>query len=506
MNKLKSYVPVLISFAISIIIIIFVGISRVNDNSYITKEVYNVYLDGKLIGSIKSKVALENYINKEQKNLKEEYNVDKIYVPNGIDIERCLTHDVQVVSEKEIYKKIKENKGFTIKGYIVTITDDDGNEQYINILKKDLFDKATNIVVNNFVDAKNLEDYKNDSQKEIETTGSKIEKIYIGQTVTIKESFISTDEQIFSDVDSLTKYLLFGSSNTEKEYTVQAGDTIETVAFNNKLSEEEFLIVNPEFTNSKNLLSPGQKVNVALIAPILKIVVEKHIVEDMNKPFETIEKEDPTLSYGTTKVETEGVNGIQRVTEKIKYINGETQQVLIANTEVLKEATNKVVLKGTKKSYTGPVYDGSGTTVVTSGDWAWPTVSPYIIGSSFGYRWGRLHAGIDINAGFGSPIYSAKAGTVIEAVNSCASQGYYGSSCGAGYGNYVIIDHGGGINIIYAHMASGVRVSPGQSVSRGQLIGYMGNSGSSTGTHLHFGVYYGRPMRGGSAINPMSLY
>ncbi|MDO5011749.1 MAG: LysM domain-containing protein, partial [Intestinibacter bartlettii] len=95
-----------------------------------------------------------------------------------------------------------------------------------------------------------------------------------------------TDEQIFSDEESLTKYLLFGSSNTEKEYTVKAGDTIESVAFNNKLNEEEFLIVNPEFTSSKNLLSIGQKVNIALINPILKMVVEKHIVEDMEKPYE----------------------------------------------------------------------------------------------------------------------------------------------------------------------------------------------------------------------------
>ncbi|MDO5011750.1 MAG: hypothetical protein Q4E31_13060, partial [Intestinibacter bartlettii] len=183
MEKLKSYMPVFISLVISLIIIVFIGINNSNSDSYITKEVYNVYLDGKLIGSIKSKKSLENYINKEQSNLKKEYGVKKIYVPNGIDIEKCLTHNPKVVSEKKIYKKIKEKKGFTIKGYVVTITDSKGKELKINTLKKNLFDKSVNKVIKNFVDSKSLEDYKNNSQKEIETTGSIIEKIYIGQNV-----------------------------------------------------------------------------------------------------------------------------------------------------------------------------------------------------------------------------------------------------------------------------------------------------------------------------------
>lgn len=510
MEKLKSYIPVFISLVISLIIIVFIGINNSNSDSYITKEVYNVYLDGKLIGSIKSKKSLENYINKEQSNLKKEYGVKKIYVPNGIDIEKCLTHNPKIVSEKKIYKKIKEKKGFTIKGYVVTITDSKGKELKINTLKKNLFDKSVNKVIKNFVDSKSLEDYKNNSQKEIETTGSIIEKIYIGQSVAIKESFISTDEQIFSDEESLTKYLLFGSSSTEKEYTVKAGDTIESVAFNNKLNEEEFLIVNPEFTSSKNLLSIGQKVNIALINPILKMVVEKHIVEDMEKPYETIEKEDSNLAAGTTKVETEGVKGVQRVTEKIQYTNGEITKSVIVKADVTKEPVNKVVLKGTKKSYYGNYGNygnvGTGTYIDTGGQWGWPTASPYIIESRFKWRWGRLHAGIDICVGKNSPIYASRAGTVTSVNKSCANVGSYGSRCGGGYGNYVIIDHGDGTQSIYGHMLNNITVSPGQRVSRGQVLGGMGSSGSSQATHLHFGIYYGAPMRGGKPVDPLTLF
>ncbi|MDQ4070007.1 MAG: peptidoglycan DD-metalloendopeptidase family protein [Actinomycetota bacterium] len=102
---------------------------------------------------------------------------------------------------------------------------------------------------------------------------------------------------------------------------------------------------------------------------------------------------------------------------------------------------------------------------------AWPTNGS--LTSGFGLRWGSMHAGIDIANGVGTPIRAAKAGTVILA-------GWNG-----GYGNCVVIDHGGGFSTLYGHM-SRVRVSEGERVSQGQLIGDMGSTGNSTGSHLHF--------------------
>lgn len=491
MSKIKSYIPIIISIVISLLIVIFTGVIKEDVDSPI--ELYNVYLDGKLLGSINSKAALEKYIDKEQKELKDDYDVDKVYVPNGIDIEKCVTHTNNILSEEEIYNKIKAEKSFTIKGYVVTIIDADGNEQKINILKKNLFDKAAKKVLKVFVDLKQLEEYEKDTQKEIETTGSLIENIYIDETITIKEAFISTDELIFSDETTLTKYLLFGSLDKDEEYIVKPGDTIETVAFNNQLGVEEFLIVNPEFTSSNNLLSVGQTVSIALIDPVFSIVVEKHIVEDMDKPYETIEKEDSSLYIGNTKTETEGVNGVQRVTQKVKYVNGEAQPAIITNVQVLKEPTNKVVLKGTK--ILGG-YVGSGVPAPSSGSWGWPTIYPYVITSEFKYRWGRLHAGIDISGcGYGSPIYAVRDGVVVRTGNNPSADGLY-----------VTISHGDGYYSTYMHLSS-IHVSVNQTVSRGQVIGAMGNSGRSTGTHLHLGVYYGgEPYRGGTAINPLSVY
>ena len=114
----------------------------------------------------------------------------------------------------------------------------------------------------------------------------------------------------------------------------------------------------------------------------------------------------------------------------------------------------------------------------------WPLSGP--VTSGFGIRWGRMHEGIDIGVPTGTPIRAAKGGTVIMA------------SYNGGYGNYTCVDHGGGLSTCYAHQA-GFAVSTGQRVSRGQVIGYSGNTGSSTGPHLHFEVRIN-----GAAQDPMA--
>ena len=219
----------------------------------------------------------------------------------------------------------------------------------------------------------------------------------------------------------------------------------------------------------------------------------------MDKPFQTVTKNDSSMYVGTTKVQTEGTNGVQRVTSKVKYVNGEPMPAYITNKTTIVEPINKVVLKGTKQYESG--YTGGGVPAQVGGSWGWPTIYPYIVTSEYKYRWGKLHAGIDISGcGFGSPIYSIGSGVVTEVVSSCPGHGYYGSKCGGGYGNVVYINHGNGVVVKYAHLNT-VTARVGQTVSRGQVVGTMGNSGSSTGTHLHFEVRVN-----GTAINPRNLY
>jgi murein DD-endopeptidase MepM/ murein hydrolase activator NlpD len=114
-----------------------------------------------------------------------------------------------------------------------------------------------------------------------------------------------------------------------------------------------------------------------------------------------------------------------------------------------------------------------------------PLKDPFRFTSGFGYRWGRLHAGTDFAAPHGTPIYSTADGVVVHAGWS------------SGYGRLVKIQHEFGIETRYAHMSK-IRVKVGQRVSRGQRVGDMGNTGRSTGTHLHYEVRVG-----GKPVNPM---
>jgi murein DD-endopeptidase MepM/ murein hydrolase activator NlpD len=113
----------------------------------------------------------------------------------------------------------------------------------------------------------------------------------------------------------------------------------------------------------------------------------------------------------------------------------------------------------------------------------WPVSGPVV--SPFGYRWGRLHAGIDIAVPYGTPIHAAAAGTVVLA-------GWV-----SGYGNYTCIDHGGGLATCYAHQSS-FAVSQGASVGQGQVIGSVGCTGHCFGPHLHFEVRIN-----GSPVDPL---
>ena len=540
MNKVKTYIYVFIAILISLGIVVVTHIY--NSSEKYPNEVYKVYIDGKFLGAIKSKKALEKYIDNEQKNLKEEYDVKKVYIPNGIDIEKSITYDGKILSEKEVYKKIKEKKNFTIRGYKVTISkgqdttisndteiaekansgeipteeeqkSDNSDEEekiVIYLTKKDIFDKAVKNFMYLFISEDEVNKYVNDEQPQIKSTGSIIENIYLDQDVSIKESLISTDETIYTTEEELTKFFSFNENASEKEYIIEPGDTIDSAAFKNEISTRVFLIVNPEFTNANNLLKPGQKVNVARMDPVLNLAVEKHIVEDVSSGYKTIEKEDSTMDYGTQVVETAGVNGISRQTEKVRYINGKVDKVYITSTETIKEPIDEVIVKGTKRTSS---YSGSWAPAIFSGSWGWPSVSSFIT-TYYGYDdWhGGFHNGLDIAlSGCGSPVFAIESGTVLETNSGCAdiSSGP-GDYCGSGYGNYVWIAHPENVYAIYAHMLSSVTVSPGESVTKGQVIGFMGSSGSSSACHLHFSTFYGGTQYGdyggGTGFDPLTLY
>ena len=477
-----------------------------------THTVYRVYLKGKSLGIIKSKDSLEKYINQKQAEIKEKYNVKKVYIPSDLDIVKEITYANNLTSVEKIYNKIKGISPFTISGYAVTIKGLDkkdssnngqkikGKNQTIYILDKKIFSNSVNSIVKSFIPEDEYNAFFNDTQKEIEDTGKIIENIYIENTITIRKQKVPVDQKIYLDEKELSKYLLFGTTEEQQKYVVKAGDTIEDVAFENKMSTEEFLISNPSISNAKSLLYAGQEVTLGILKPQFNVVEKDYVVIHSEKKFTTETRYDDSQYVGYVAVQQKGSNGLDRVAQSITKINGETTSITPAGTEVIKEPITEIIIKGGKKS----MYNGYGTVIPTKGEWGWPA-SCSSISSPFGYRWGMLHDGTDIaGCGYGSNVFAAMDGTVI------ISERTYGGFAG-GYGTngeYITIDHHNGYYTMYNHLCPGCRyVKVGDTVSKGQVIGGMGQTGWATGVHVHFAIWQGRPYRPGSrALNPMNYY
>ncbi|MDD3187434.1 MAG: M23 family metallopeptidase [Bacilli bacterium] len=453
---------------------------------------YQVFLDGELIGTVSSKAKLERYIDNQNDYVKNKYKVDTVYSPNGLEIEKIVTFENNTDKISDVYEKIKAKKPFTIKGYQLTIKSEDEEieDKIVYATEKNIFESALEKTIITFVGNDNYNNYINNTQAKITTTGTTIENVYIENEKTIKEVYISTDEQIYTDADSLSQFFIFGPNMVQSNYIVKVGDTISSIAFNHEISVEELLLSNSDITSSKNLLYNGQTLKIAETNPQVSVVVEEYVVEDVTNPYSTIEQYDEDLAIGNDKVTQYGSNGLDRVSKDVKIINGNITYVNTQSKIEIEPTIDKIIVIG--KKYIPTV--GSLTS------WGWPTNGGYTISSDYGYRINpingvrELHNGIDIaGTGYGSNIYAVNNGVVIT-----ASYHYIN-------GNYVVINHNNGYYTYYGHMSQ-ILVQVGQTVARGEVIGLIGQTGWATGPHVHFGIYTGDPDKGAGTINPWSVY
>lgn len=489
MNKAVYVFLVILALGTSVVLAIMESTSYVY---YDARSAYRVYLNGESIGIIDDKKELEDYINEKQELLKQKYNVENVYIPNGLKIREETTYNEKTETVENIYAKISSQEDFTINGYTVTITDkketfkDKGKnkettkvKEYIYVLDKKIFTEAVNDVVESFVDEKEYENYLNQTNQDTTKEGTVIENVYIKDQISIKKGRIPANETIYQTESDLARFLLFGTNEKNKIYKVKSKDTIKDIAYNNKMSTEEFLIANKDITDENALLYEGQEVVISYIDPRITVVEETNSVKKESVRYKTIEKVDRSMMPGHYIVLQKGQKGQSLITRKIEKQNGKITTALIANREVITEPVSRIIKTG------GSV------------DWAWPTVSNYTITTYFGYQLrsdigessSRMHDGMDVaGLGCGSPIYATNDGIVTVA-------GWY-----QGYGQAVKISHSGGFESLYGHLNS-VYVSPGQSVKKGQPIGAMGNTGYSFGCHLHFST-----SKNGMLFDPLSLY
>ncbi len=455
-------------------------------------EVYQVYLDGQVIGYINDDKELYNLINHKQEEIRKKYNVENVYPPEDLMIFKTNKYNVSISSAETIYDKMAIIDSFTVEGYIVTFKGED-KDIVVNVLDKEIFESALKQFVYAFINADDYNNYLNGTQPKINTTGKIIDAMYFDESITIKKGYISVYDKIYTDETELTQYLLFGEDFKIKTYTVKAGDTIASISDANKLNVQEFLIANSDYNSPDNLLAIGAKVNTTLINPVITLSYEVTEVRDTKITYDKKIVYNNNVSPNYSEVTTPGVDGITRITEQYIVKNGETQQgVVITNQEVIVEKVDEVITRGRSNYSIGGTYVDDGT------EWGWPTNQPYVITSWYHWRWGSFHDGIDISGtGYGSPIYAAMDGVVMVAANEGTNGGWH-----------VYIKHDNGYYTNYAHMVpNSLVVSPGDFVQKGQMIGRMGMSGLATGTHLHFSFWKGYPYASGSQhYNPCLFY
>lgn len=293
------------------------------------------------------------------------------------------------------------------------------------------------------------------------------------------EKYVDPDEVIDQQnvIDKLTSIV-----SEPVYYEVQAGDSPWNIARDNDMDLEElkncFITFEGEQIEDITQFCPvGATIQLSAEVPYLQTLVTKQVTYTDVVDYEIIKTEDPDMYKGDSVVDVKGVEGEAEVTALITYKNDVQISKEILDRKIIREPVAKEMRVGTRKTTT-EVSTGTGG----SGTYFWPVGGGYI-SDTFGGS--RNHKGLDIAAPYGTPIYAAESGTVIKAGNKYD-----------GYGNCVNISHADGNVTVYAHMSS-IAISYGDYVVRGQLIGYVGSTGYSTGNHCHFEVrtngYYNNP-------------
>lgn len=425
-----------------------------------TAGVFNYYTayaysyNGKTLGMVKEKDDVLRITDLVQGALTEDKNVDVIIdARKDIEFERVWTDgEADIDTSEDVLKRLTYMGDLNVKAYCIFI---DGKK--IGAVE----DKSIAEEVFREIEQK----YTSQMEK------SKIEKIEILEKWETKEDNISLDKVVSKDemVD-----LLCTSGQKESLHTVVAGETLADIAKTYSTTEEDILKDNPNVDKKKLIV--GDKLVIKQEAPILTVRITEKVTYEKVIEHKVKKKDSEDIYEGYSETQQTGEDGLSEVTSRIVLVNGEQIEETPLVTTVKKEPVTEIILVGIKERPPS----------VGSGKYIWPLeAGKYTITSKFGPRWGRFHYGLDMGIPTGNKVLAADGGIVTKA-------GYSG-----GYGYLVTIDHQNGMETRYAHNSQ-ILVSVGDEVFQGMEIAKSGNTGNSTGPHLHFEVRVN-----GEAKNPL---
>jgi murein DD-endopeptidase MepM/ murein hydrolase activator NlpD len=413
-----------------------------NDNG-----LYEVDVDGKSIGYVNNPQVVRDEMKQELEKVKSKGL--QVEIANNIQWNREISlskkpNNEQTLSQLEDLIRFKSVE-LSVRNQVIGDVSDEGTLQSVlNQLKSNYTSKAPT-----------------------EDTEVKFK-----EPVTWKGTSVTSDHLLTQDQ---LKTLLTQGTLQKQEHTIAQGDTVEGIAKKYGIKRKDIFENNPGVTEN-TLLKIGQPLIVTARKPSLtvQVITRQPLVESVPYALQMVPTD--SLYRGETKVLQEGVDGEKKVIYETTKENGVQIEKKAIHEEIIKQPVDKKILKGTK------VKPSRG-----DGHFSWPT-NGGVITSGYGMRWGKMHLGLDIAGTDNLEIKAADNG-VVEMAGGDGT-----------YGNCVIIDHGNGYRTRYAHLRS-IKVSSGQVVEKGETLGIMGQTGDSTGVHLHFEI-----IKDGSTTNPLPFF
>lgn len=420
-----------------VVMLIIAGIATLN---YFTA--YEYYYNGRLLGTIKRQEDVLKITSIVSEQLSKEHST-KVEIDPTTDItfKRVISRKSDLDETEEVLRKLTYMRNINVEAYAIYI------------------DEKRATVLDNKAHAKEVLDaiMKGYAQQ---ADNVNYESVEFKEKVQIKK--VDTKLGVLENQAEAMNRLLTGSVKSQI-HTVVAGESLSIIAKAYGLTLKELMDANPALDPTK--LPVGQQLVVTKSVPMLTIRTVEVATYLEPIPYETEKREDAGKYQGEKIVKVAGENGIKSITARITRENGIQVASQELSSTIEQAPVTEVIVEGTKKQ---PPRTGTGVL-------KYP-LARFTITSRFGTRWGgEFHSGVDLAAPSGTRISAADGGTVTYA-------GYQGA-----YGNVIRIDHGGGVQTVYAH-CSAILVKKGERVYQGQQIGKVGSTGRSTGPHCHFEV------------------
>ena len=445
-NKLSKKIVNKKRFAITVSTILLASILIMY--VYFSGVAYAVSINGNEMGKVRSKDKVEDLLLQVKEEYKKQNNAE-ISLGSQITYTKTRASNSELIKSASLEKIIRDEVVYTIQSFSIS-----ANDNSIAAFKtKEEADKVLEKIKEAYVNVADKANYK---------------EITFAEKVEVKQEF--NEKGKIMEAEEAANFILKGTDEV-KIHKVQSGESIWGISRKYNISVDNLQKANPKLDPNK--IKINQELNLVVPKPLVSVKTTEVAKYKENIPFEQKVEFSSSLYKDQTSIKVKGVYGERDIVAEVVKINGIEDSRNVISEKVTKEPKTQVVVKGTKEI---PAKKGTGT-------FKMPTRGS--LTSRFGTRWGSMHEGIDLAAPIGTAVNAADGGVVTWA-------GSRGS-----FGNLIMVDHGGGYVTYYGHLSK-FFVSKGDKVYKGQKIAAVGNTGRSTGPHLHFEI-----RKNGSPVNPL---